>query len=225
MGYMLSDGCLFHLGRKDFQIKVRGNRVEVAEIEMTIQDIDCIKEAVVIAREDQTGEVRMVAYVTLRGEKLVTGEELRRSLLEKLPDYMIPSTFVTLNDLPLTPNGKVDRLALPEPGRERPSLESPFVAPRTPIEDTLAAIWEEVLELDQVGIHDNFLHLGGDSLRTTRVIARVYDAFQLDLSVRSLLEAGTVADMALVLLQNLAGKISIADLDHLRVELEANSEK
>jgi len=225
MGYMLSDGCLFHLGRKDFQVKVRGYRVEVAEIEMTLQDLDCVKEAVVIGREAQANDVRLVAYVTLRGKELVAGEQLRRCLLEKLPDYMIPSTFVTLEGLPLTPNGKVDRLALPEPERERPSLESPFVAPRTTDEETLAAIWEEVLELDQVGIHDNFLHLGGDSLRATQVIARVFDAFQLNLSVRSLLEAATVADMALVILQSQAGKISVADLDRLLVELEVPSEE
>lgn len=199
LGRMLPDGCLFHLERKDFQVKIRGQRIEVAEIEMVLLSLKAVKESVVVARDDQSGDTRLVAYVVPTAKPGLTVSGLRQALAEKLPDYMIPSAFVTLDALPLTPNGKVDRRALPDPGRSRPELDIPFVAPRTPGEERLAQIWAEVLSLDQVGIHDKFLDLGGDSLLATQVISRVRKAFSVELPLRSLFEMPTVSGLANVI--------------------------
>ena len=141
LGRMAPDGCLFHLGRKDFQVKVRGYRVEVNEIEMALLEHAAIKEAAVVGREIQSGDRRLVAYFVPTREPAATVTELRNFLKDRLPDYMIPSAFVMLPALPLTPNGKVDRLALPAPQDTRPELDTPFAAPRTPIEEELAGIW------------------------------------------------------------------------------------
>jgi len=222
---MLPDGCLFHLGREDFQVKVRGNRIEIAEIEMALLDIRTVKETVVVAREYGYGDQRLVAYLVPAGKIKPTITELRSSLLESLPDYMIPSTFVMLDALPLTPNGKIDRLALPEPGTARPELENPFVAPRTPVEKTLAEIWEYVLDIDEVGIHDNSLELGGHSLMATQIISRVIRKFQVEVSVKSLFDSPTVADMALAITQRQAAKADEEEIERMLDELEALSDE
>jgi acyl carrier protein len=139
---------------------------------------------------------RLVAYVVPRRELAPTINELRSFLEEKLPQYMIPSAFVLLDALPLTPNGKVDRKALPVPDHNRPELEECYIAPRTPIEELLAEIWAAVLKLDKVGIHDNFFELGGHSLLATRVVSRIREAYRIELPLRSLFEAPTVAGLA-----------------------------
>ena len=138
---------------------------------------------------------------------------------------MIPSVFVFLDTLPLIPNGKVDRRALLAPGSIRPELETPFVAPRAPIEEELAAIWAEVLGLDQVGVYDNFLELGGHSLLATQVISRIIKRFQVELRLQSLFEAPTVADMATVITQNQAKKAGQEEVDRMLAELEALSDE
>lgn len=207
LGRMLPDGCLIHLGREDFQVKLRGQRVEVGEIELALLALDTIKEAVVVAREDHLGDPRLVAYVVPHRWPAPSLTAFRRALAETLPDYMIPAAFVLLDVLPLTPNGKVDRRALPAPGRARPPLETPFVAPHSPVEVVLARIWSEVLSLDQVGILDHFLELGGHSLLATQVVSRVLSRFQVDLSLRSLFESPTVAAMALVIAQRQRGSV------------------
>ena len=199
MGLMLSDGCLIHMGRKDFQIKIRGHRVEVAEIETVLMELDTIKEAAVAAREDRSGDQRLIAYLVPAIQPAPTVTTLRRVLAAKLPDYMIPATFVMLDSLPLTPTGKIDRRVLPEPGTARPELENPYVAPRTPVEETLVEIWKEVLHLDELGIQDNFLELGGHSLLATQIVSRVIKKFQVEVLLKSLFAAPTVADMALVI--------------------------
>ncbi|MGH7831697.1 MAG: non-ribosomal peptide synthetase, partial [Candidatus Binatia bacterium] len=167
LGRMRPDGCLFHLGRKDYQVKIRGHRVEVAEIEAALLDIAGVKEAAVVGWEDTPGNKRLVAYIVPAGADLPSVNELRRGLGEKLPDYMVPFTFITLAAMPLTATGKVDRRALPAPDGARPALEASFAAPRTATEERLAAIWSQMLALDRVGVHDNFLELGGDSLSAT----------------------------------------------------------
>jgi acyl carrier protein len=202
MGVMRPDGCLEHRGRKDFQVKVRGNRIEVSEIETALLVLDTIKEAVVVGREDRTREKCLVAYIVPTDKPTPTVSALRRALLEKLPDYMIPSNYMFLDALPLTPNGKLDRKALPELGTSRPDLDTAFVMSRTPVEEELAEIWAEVLSLDHVGIHDNFLELGGHSLAATQVISRVLERFDLDLPLRILFEAPTVADMAEIIVRD-----------------------
>jgi 2-polyprenyl-3-methyl-5-hydroxy-6-metoxy-1,4-benzoquinol methylase/acyl carrier protein len=143
---------------------------------------------------------------------------------KKLPEYMVPSAFVILEALPLTPNGKVDRQALPIPDAVRPKLEEAFVAPRTSVEEVLAAIWAQVLGLDRVGIHDNFLELGGHSLLATQVISRVRAAFEIDLPLRSLFESPTVAGLALAIVQKQAEQADDAALDRMLLELEQLSD-
>ena len=199
---MLPDGCLIHLGRKDFQMKIRGHRIEPAEIEIALLDLDDIKDAVVILREDRSGDKLLVAYLVPAMQPAPTVSTLRRILAEKLPDYMIPSLFVTLDALPLLPNGKVNRRALPAPSRARPELETPFAAPRIPLEEVIAKTWSQVLGLEEVGIHDNFFELGGHSLRATQIISRLCADFQIELPLRTLFEVLTVAELADVIVAN-----------------------
>jgi amino acid adenylation domain-containing protein len=203
LGRMLPDGSLEYIGRKDLRVKIRGYTVETAEVEMRLLDHAAIKEAAVVAQDDQSGDKRLVAYFVPGRKPAPSISELQSFLKEKLPDYMVPSAFVMLDRLPLTPNGtKVDHRALPAPGQKRPELAIPFVAPRTSIEEKLVRIWSEVLSLDQVGIHDNFLELGGHSLLAMQIIAKINDAFQVDVSVRRFSEASTVEGLA-ELIENL----------------------
>ncbi|HEX9142910.1 MAG TPA: non-ribosomal peptide synthetase, partial [Candidatus Binatia bacterium] len=178
LGLKLADGCLVHMGRKDFQVKVRGYRIEVAEIEVALLNLFNIKEAVVTLREDRPGDKQLVAYIVPRAKPAPTVTALRRTLAERLPEYMVPSAFVLLSALPLLPNGKIDQRSLPAPGNSRPELEESFVAPRTPAEVLLAEIWAEVLKLEGVGIHDNFFDLGGHSLLATQVMSRLRAALR-----------------------------------------------
>jgi len=192
----LPDGNIDFLGRIDHQVKVRGFRIELGEIEAVLAQHPAVKEAVVLAREDEPGHKRLVGYVVADGEP-PSVSALREHLGRNLPDYMVPSAFVFLDALPLTPNGKVDRRALPAPSGERPELESEFVAARDEVERQLAEIWAEVLGLEKVGVHDNFFELGGDSILSIQVIARANQA-GLRLSPRQLFQHPTVAGLASV---------------------------
>ncbi len=225
LGLFLPDGCLVHVGRKDFQVKIRGQRIEIAEIEMALLNHTAIKEAVILARETKAGEQHLIAYIAANQELRPSTSELRRFLQERFPPAMIPTVFVILDALPRTPNGKIDREALPEPHWDRPPLDTPYVAPRTPLEETLAAIWAEALGLDQVGIHDHFLELGGNSLLATRVISRIIHTFLVNLPVRDLFESSTVADMALVITQHQALLTGQEGIVRMLAELEALSEE
>ena len=190
----LPDGNIEFLGRIDHQVKIRGFRIEIGEIEAVLSQHQSVREAVVVAREDEPGNKRLVAYVIPTQETAISS--LSSYLKEKLPDYMVPSAYVMLKNLPLTPNGKVDRKALPAPDKVRPDLTATFVEARTPIEKRLAEIWADVLSIQQVGIYDNFFELGGHSLLVTQVLARVRKSFSIDLSLGSIFEAPTVAGMA-----------------------------
>jgi amino acid adenylation domain-containing protein len=233
LGCMRPDGCLMYLGRKDLQTKVRGNRVEVGEVEAALFGVDNVKEAVVVAQEEQAGHSttslgtnkRLVAYIVPTGQPGPSVSALRQVLSEKLPDYMIPSRFVFLETLPLTPNGKINRRALPDPGNLRPELDTPLVTPRTRIETELASIWAEILFLDQVGIHDNFFDLGGHSLAATRIVSQVIKYFQVDLPLASLFESPTVAEMANLITENQAKKLGEEDLNTILFELESLSDE
>src|SRR6185295_7087094 len=167
----LPAGELEHRGRTDHQVKVRGFRVELGEIEAALHRLACVREAVVVAREEAPGEARIVAYVVPAGEPSPSIAELRAGLKELLPDFMLPAAFVTLEALPLTPSGKIDRRTLPAPDRLRQPAETEFVAPQSPLEEALTAIWGEVLRRDKIGVHDNFFELGGDSIRSIQVVA------------------------------------------------------
>ncbi|MEE8301338.1 MAG: amino acid adenylation domain-containing protein, partial [Candidatus Tectomicrobia bacterium] len=148
LGLMHPNGCLFHMGRKDFQVKIRGFTIEVAEIEVALLRLDSIAEVVVVGREGRSGDLYLVAYIVPAIPSIPGVSQLRRTLAETLPTYMIPSSFVVLQALPRTPNGKVDRRALPAPTRSRPVLERAYVTPRTPIEEELTCIWAELLDVE-----------------------------------------------------------------------------
>jgi amino acid adenylation domain-containing protein len=192
----LPDGNIEFLGRIDHQIKIRGFRVELGEVESVLGQHPSVRETVVTAFEESTHEKELVAYVLSKQEPATTTHELRRFLKEKLPDYMVPSAFVFLDSLPLTPNGKVDRGALPAPDRNRAALGQSYVAARTPIEEKLAKIWGEVLRLERVSIYDNFFDLGGHSLKATQVMSQLRDVFQAEMPLRNLFEHPTVAGLA-----------------------------
>src|SRR5262245_51522261 len=193
LGRMTSDGCLFHLGRKDFRLKVRGYSIESSEVEVALRECTAIKQAVVLTSPEENGEARLIAYVVPLTQPGPTSSMLRDFLNKKLPDYMIPSIFVTLETMPLTPNGKVDRKALPAPARARPKLETVYVAPRSSMQRELREIWSEVLGFDEIGIHDNFFDLGGDSLRAEQVIARIRQSLDVEVPLHELFSTPTVA--------------------------------
>ncbi|MBW4626279.1 MAG: non-ribosomal peptide synthetase [Brasilonema octagenarum HA4186-MV1] len=195
LGCMMPDGCLLHLGRKDFQVKVRGYRIEVAEVEMALFNTNLVREVAVLALPDHVGEERLVAYIVPQRASFSI-RELRRLLRESLPSYMVPSLYITLETLPLTPTGKIDRRALPAPDQVQTERLENFVAPRTLIEHQLAEIWSQVLRQAPIGIHDNFFELGGDSLLATQVIARIPDVFSVNLSLQTLFTLPTIASLA-----------------------------
>ena len=224
LGYMRPDGCLVYLGRKDFQVKIRGNRVELAEVERALLNLELFNETVVVPMKDHRGEQRLVAYLVPKSPTAVTISALRRSLSEKLPEYMIPSYFVQLHVLPLATNGKVDRSALPPPALVRPELDTPFVPPRNPIEETLAAIWADVLGLDRVGIHDKFLDIGGNSLLATQIISRVFNAFQVQVPLPLFFSAATVAEMTALFDQHAGENPTGRELERILDELDSLTE-
>lgn len=189
-----ANGDLEYLGRIDHQVKVRGFRIELGEIEAVLSQHPAVQETVVLAQEDAQGDKRLVAYVVTQQQP--AWSDLRRFLIEKLPEYMVPSIFVPLVALPLTPNGKVDRRSLKVPDLKQLQPEVPFVAPCTPIEEMLAGIWAEVLGIEKIGIHDNFFELGGHSLLATRVISQLREVFEVELPLRRLFEKPTVAELA-----------------------------
>jgi acyl carrier protein len=192
------DGSLECLGRIDGQVKVRGYRIELGEVEAALSAHPDTRAAAAVAREDATGENRLIGYLVPRATRPPGDDDLRAFLRDRLPEYMVPSVFVTLDALPLTPNGKVDRKALPDP---EPTLTgtgggAPYVPPRGPIEEALAEACAEILGRDRVGVHDNFFDLGGHSLLAAQLLARIRETFAVELSLRSLFEAPTVSALA-----------------------------
>lgn len=216
----LPDGNLEFIGRIDTQVKIRGFRIELAEIEAVLFQHSDIKQAVVIAREDEPGNKLLVAYLVATNNSLTTSS-LRSFLKAKLPDYMIPAAFVLLEKLPLTPNGKINRRALPAPDSSQRNIEVDFVAPRTSIEEELATILIEILKLKQVGIHDNFFELGGHSLLATQVVSRLREAFSLDFPLRYLFENPTIAELA----QKVSEQVENDDLSRILAEVDELSEE
>jgi acyl carrier protein len=192
----LPDGTIEFLGRLDHQVKIRGFRIEPGEIEAVLGQHPAVREAVVIVREDTPGDKRLGAYVVAHQAALVTSSELRHLVKERLPEFMVPDAFVMLDALPLTASGKVDRRALPAPERGRAAVESTYVAPRSPMEELIAGIWAEVLGLAQISVHDNFFEVGGHSLLATQVMARVRASLQVEVPLRTLFEAPTLAGLA-----------------------------
>ena len=195
-GRICGDGYLEHLGRKDFQVKVRGYRIEIAEVESTLLTHPALKEAAVVARPDLHGENQLVAYFVPAAESALRSSELRSFLSDKLPDYMLPAAYVALVHMPMTANGKLDRRALPAPDLSEDENREPFVAPRTGVERELVRIWCEVLKRECVGVCDNFFDLGGHSLLGAQVALRARGVFAVDIPLVSLFEAPTIAALA-----------------------------
>jgi amino acid adenylation domain-containing protein len=190
-----SDGDIEYLGRIDQQVKIRGFRIELGEIEAVMRSHPAISDVVVVAREDEPGEKRLVGYFVAAPDLALTIDDLRSYLKETLAEYMIPTSFVVLDHMPLTPQGKVDRKALPAPDTARPYLQEEFVTPRTWQEQKLAEIWSQYLGVDPIGIHDNFFVLGGHSLLATQLISQIREVFQVELPLRALFEAPTIATL------------------------------
>jgi len=237
----LPDGNIEFLGRIDHQVKIRGFRVELGEIEAVLRESPGVREAVVVARddlgegrserEDPKSEIqnlksdkRLVAYVVPRQEQELMVSELRNFLKEKLPEHMVPSAFVRLKALPLTPNGKVDHKALPAPDQSRPEMEEAFVAPGTPTEEVLARIWSDILGVERVGVHDNFFELGGHSLLAIQLVSRLRNALPVELPLRTLFEAPTVAGLASEIVHLRVGELPQESLDIMLTEVEALSD-
>ncbi len=188
--YLVTGDIEFH-GRHDNQVKVRGFRIELGEIEIVLRTHPAIRQAIVVAWDDPQSGKQLVAYLVSEKQPLLINE-VRTLLQRRLPDYMVPSSFVVLESLPLNSSGKVDRLALPDPDLNQLTAQEDFVPPRTPIEDVLATIWAETLGIDRVGVNDDFFSLGGHSLLVARVVARVREALQIELPMRTLFETSTV---------------------------------
>ncbi|OHX38478.1 hypothetical protein BJL95_09280 [Methylomonas sp. LWB] len=189
------DGNIEYLGRIDHQVKIRGFRIELGEIESQLVAHPEIKEAVVLAKEDQAGGKRLVAYLVEEQPGTLQLDNVKTKLKQVLPDYMLPSAFVVLGQMPLSPNGKLDRKKLPDPDFEDHRSEQ-YIAPRNEIETRLTEIWQEVLGVERVGIEDDFFELGGHSLLATQLASRVAKCFAIDMPLRSVFEAGNVATLA-----------------------------
>ncbi|MEW6367292.1 MAG: amino acid adenylation domain-containing protein [Acidobacteriota bacterium] len=193
---LLPDGEIDFLGRADHQVKLRGFRIELGEIEVLLEQQRGVREAVVIVREDIPEDKRLVAYVVPDAGARIEPREIRNSLKQKLPEYMLPPAIVVMNSLPLTPNGKVNRLALPAPDWSACGDHREHVGPRTPVEEVLAGVFAEVLGIQRVSVRDNFFEIGGHSLLATRVISRIRSAFGAELPQGRIFDAPTVEALA-----------------------------
>jgi amino acid adenylation domain-containing protein len=189
------DGNIEFLGRNDSQVKVRGYRIELGEIQARLREHPAVREAIVTLREDKPGDSYIAAYVVFNTEQPPTSTDLRAFLLERIPDYMAPSKFVALEALPLNTSGKIDRNALPVPDAARPMLKEAYVAPRTAAEEILSGIWSQVLNVDRVGIDDNFFALGGDSIRSVQILSKAQER-GWNPTLQQIFEAGTVRALA-----------------------------
>jgi acyl carrier protein len=196
LGRFRPDGVIQCLGRLDHQVKLRGFRIELGEIESVLMQFAGIRQAVADVKASHSGEKRLVAYLLMENGAEPSLADLRAFLKTKLPEYMVPATFMVLEKLPVSPNGKLNRSALPLPDDARPELAREFVPPSTPVEQAVAEIFSEVLEVRTVGLYDDFFELGGHSLLAARVVTRLRDRFQIEMTPRFLFESPSVKEMA-----------------------------
>ena len=194
---LLEDGTILFLGRVDHQVKIRGYRIELGEIEAALVAHEAVREAVVLVDEDSPGEKQLVGYVASEPGAALDVATLRASLAQRLPEYMVPPALLVLSTMPLTPNGKIDRRALAALEHQKhESVADSYVAPRTPIEEVIASIWCDIFDKERVGVHDKFADLGGHSLLAIQIIARTREAFRVDVALRAIFEAPTIAGLA-----------------------------
>jgi len=224
LGQLLPDGCLLYIGRKDDQVKIRGAKVEIPEIEATLSEHPQIKQVAIVAFDHDNGDKYLAAYIVPQSGSALNTSEINSYLRLKLPDYMIPSVVKFLEVLPLK-SGKLDRKGLPQPNRTRPDLSTRYVAPRTKIEAELMQIWQYVLSLDAVGVHDNFFDVGGHSLAATRVVSRAVKQYQLEITLHSLFNSPTIADMAAVITKHQGKALDKQGVEAVLDELESLSDE
>ena len=218
-----NDGTLEFLGRLDHQVKLHGYRIELGEIEAALDGHPDIRQSVAVINEDD-GDKRLVAYIVAETGREPAFDDLRRHLAESVPSYALPSTIVRLEELPRTANGKLDLKALPRPGVVRADLRTRYVAPRTPTEEALAAIWLELLPIDQVGADDDFFDLGGHSLLAVKMLARLHDVFGIELFLTTVFERPTLAALAEAVSERVLADAADENLALLLTELEAEAE-
>lgn len=221
----LPDGNIEFLGRIDHQVKIRGFRIELGEIEASLGQHPSIRESVVLARDESPEDRRLVAYVVAVSGCAPPVNELRSFLHHKLPEYMVPSTFMFLESLPLRDNGKLDRKALPVPNTTRPELEELYIAPRSNMEQLLVKIWAEVLKIEKIGVHDNFFDLGGHSLLATQVMSRAGGAFHVEIPLRMLFEHPTIASLAVQIVEIQVKTVDQEEMADLISEVESLSDE
>jgi amino acid adenylation domain-containing protein len=222
------DGNVEFFGRLDHQVKIRGYRIELGEIEAVLGEHPAVKQAVVIVRDDKPGDPRLAAYVVLDPEKTASAGDLSAHLRATLPEIMVPAAFAMLSALPLTPNGKIDRHALAKRAPfavSEAEASGSFVAPSGPIEETLARIWQEVLGLPRISAQGNFFELGGHSLRAMQVIGKVRSALDVELRMRSVFDAPTIAALAKIIAQAKGGPPSDEEMSRILAELDDLSEE
>ena len=193
LGRWHADGNIEFLGRIDDQVKIRGYRIELGEIESVLQQCELVSQAVVLAREDKEGSKRLIAYIIPKGS--FDRKVIINYLMSKLPDYMVPTILVEMQNFPITPNGKIDKKALPEPDRNDLS-NNEYIAPRNKTEQQLAEIWQKLLHTEKVGMQDNFFEIGGNSLIATRLMAKIEKTFNLKFPISLLFKAPTIEELS-----------------------------
>jgi len=224
LGRWRPDGMVEFLGRNDHQVKIRGFRIELGEIEAQLAACAGVREAVVIAREDGPGDKRLVAYLTVSVDAELDSDTLRMQLKAILPDYMVPSAFVILDALPLTPNGKLDRKALPAPDAGALRTQ-PYEAPQGELEETLAGIWQDILQVERVGRHDSFFDLGGHSLLATQMALRVQHELGIRIPLITAFQASTIAALAKIIFTEQLTQYKTTDIERLVAEIDLLSEE
>jgi amino acid adenylation domain-containing protein len=196
LGCKRKDGAFEFIGRMDFQVKLRGIRTELSEIEIHIEKSPAVKQAILAVRETKLGDQKLIAYLTLHSNAEFSTSRIRAHIEKTLPEHMVPSVFMVLDSFPLTPSGKVDRKALPAPSRERPSLGQPFAPPRNALETYLAQLWHDILEIDEIGINDRFFELGGTSLQAAEFVGILQKHLDEFIYVLTIFDAPTIAEYA-----------------------------
>ncbi len=222
LGRYRPDGNIDFLGRIDHQVKVRGYRVELGEIEQILSANEKVVESAVIASKNRTGDMRLIAYVEADGIDVAT---LKQDIGRILPDYMVPSIIIPLQAFPLMPNGKIDRRALPEPADGLVTDDVAYVEPGNPVESVLTRIWTELLERDRVGINDNFFEIGGHSILATRVISRIRENFEVQLPIRHLFDSPTITGIADIMLSDSSQKARLQETAELIMQIDGLSEE
>jgi hypothetical protein len=222
IGTFLADGFLVHLGRNDSLVRIRGHRVSLREVEAVMLQHPGVKEVAVVDWNDR-GEIALAAYVVAAARAIPGYNELLRFVRDKIPDYMVPSSILFLRALPDS-NGKLDRSALPQPRRGRPAMEQPLVAPTNDIEKDLVRIWEEILSVSPIGIHDAFPDLGGHSLAGMQVLSRIVQDFAVDLPLKTLFDAPTIAGFAQIVATSCAANINVQRYAGELAKIESLSE-